>query len=368
MAGTAIAGTMRTGGALPATTVAYVPPTRARGSATVDVRNYGALGNGVRDDTASFQAAINALPSTGGTVTVPAGTYLIDAVRTIKLRNLMHLKLSPDAKLVVKPNSADGYSVLYAEGLQDVEISGGQIVGDRDQHLGTTGEGGHGVRIRGSQRITIRDMLISKGWGDGISVGPKTVWQKNYIYSRDVVVANVICTGNRRNGLSIGNVIGMKVYDSEFNNTNGTAPQCGIDVEPDKDRDGTGYCDNVWIENCVMRGNAKYGVNVWKRSRNLTITKCMIDRNLVCGLVTRGLTGGNFIGNTICNTVTTGLFIQFETRDVKISENTFYNNYTKQGYKPRAPFDMVGITKPVKKDLIIGDGTYNIVVGLNYYR
>jgi nitrous oxidase accessory protein NosD len=280
----------------------------------------------------------------------------------------MHFQMSPDAKLVVKPNSADGYSVLYAEGLQDVEISGGQIVGDRDQHMGTTGEGGHGVRIRGSQRVTIRDMLISKGWGDGISVGPKTVWQKNYIYSRDIVVANVICTSNRRNGLSIGNVIGMKVYDSEFNDTNGTTPQCGIDVEPDKDRDGTGYCDNVWIENCVMRGNAKYGVNVWKRSRNLTITKCMIEKNLVCGLVTRGLTGATFTGNTIRNTVTTGMFIQSETRDVAISGNTFYNNYTKQGIKPRADFSMTGVTKSVRKDLIVGDGTSNIRVGKNYYK
>jgi polygalacturonase len=91
MAGTAVAG-MRTGGALPATTAAYAPPTRARGTAIVDVRSFGAVGDGVRDDTAAFQAAINSLPSTGGTVTVPAGTYLIDAVRTIKLRSLMHLR------------------------------------------------------------------------------------------------------------------------------------------------------------------------------------------------------------------------------------------------------------------------------------
>src|SRR3569833_1088218 len=39
-------------------------------TATVDVRSKGALGNGVHDDTAAIQAAINALPATGGTVTI----------------------------------------------------------------------------------------------------------------------------------------------------------------------------------------------------------------------------------------------------------------------------------------------------------
>src|SRR5690606_31931536 len=52
---------------------AYAPPVRSRGGTTVNVRDWGAAGNGTRDDTTSFQAAIDALPSTGGTVFVPAG-------------------------------------------------------------------------------------------------------------------------------------------------------------------------------------------------------------------------------------------------------------------------------------------------------
>jgi hypothetical protein len=368
MAGTAVAG-MRTGGALPATTLAYVPPTRSRGTAVLDVRNYGAVGDGVRDDTAAFQAAINSLPSTGGTVTVPAGTYLIDAVRTIKLRGLMHLQMSPDAKLVAKPNSADKYTVLVIYGINDVEVSGGQIVGERDRHLGTTGEGGHGIRISGGQRITIRDIHISKGWGDGISVGPKPATP--YVYARDVVIANVVCTENRRNALSIGSVIGMKVYDSEFSNTNGTTPQCGIDVEPAQSSTNPGYeyNDLVWIENCVFRGNAKYGINVWKNARRLTVTKCLFDGNLVCGMVTRGLTGGSsFIGNTVCNHMSTGVFIQSETVNVAINGNTFYNNYLKQGFVTRTAFTMTGWAKKLQKDLNIGTGTSDIRVGTNYYK
>jgi len=357
------------GAPLSAAAAVYDPPSRARGDATRNVRDYGAVGNGIHDDTSAIQAAINALPSTGGTVFVPAGTYLVDAVRSVKLRSLMHFKLDPSAKLVVKPNSADKYSVLLIYGIHDVEVSGGQIVGDRDHHLGTIGEGGHGIRVSGGQRLTIRDIRISKCWGDGICTGPKPATP--YVYANDVVVANVICTENRRNALSIGSVINMKVYDSEFSNTKGTAPECGIDIEPAQSSTNSGYeyNDQVWIENCLIRGNTKYGINVWKNARRLTVTKCTISDNKVCGMVTRGLTGGSsIVGNTICNNMSTGLFLQDGTVDVTVSDNTSYNNYLKQGLVDRVDFYLTGWATKIKKDLILGSGTSNISVGTNLYK
>ena len=91
-----------------ATTAAtYTPVARARGSAVVSVRDHGALGNGSNDDTAAFQAAINALPSTGGTVIVPAGGYLPDPTVNERLRSLIRLQLADGARLRAKPNSAD---------------------------------------------------------------------------------------------------------------------------------------------------------------------------------------------------------------------------------------------------------------------
>lgn len=353
---------------LTAAAAVYNPPTRQRGSAVLNVRNYGAFGDGSHDDTAAIQKAINSLPSTGGTVFIPAGTYLINAVTSIKLRSLMHLKLDPGAKLAAKATSSGQYNVVLADVVHDVEISGGQIVGERDKHLGTEGEGGHGIRIRGSQRVTIRDIRISKGWGDGITVGPKPNYKARFTYSKDVVVANVVCTQNRRNGLSIGNVIGMKVYDSEFSYTNGTAPQCGIDVEPDRDIDESGYNDQVWIENCVMRGNNKFGMNVWRRARNLTVTKCQIIENTTLGVMTTGLTGGTFTGNYFGSNMSVGLAIKTGSTNVKVNGNTFFNNYKRQGYIDRADFTQTGVNSKVQKDLQVGDGTSNITIGSNTYK
>lgn len=354
------------GTALPAA-AAYNPPSRWNGGASVNVREFGARGNGT-DDTSAIQRAINSLPRRGGTVNVPDGTYLIDGERPLRLRSRMHFRMSSGAKLVVKPTDKGKYRVLVASNLRNVEISGGQIIGERDRHRGTTGEGGHGIKIEGSRLVTIRDIRISKCWGDGIVVGPKAVWRAPYIMSEDVVVANVVCTGNRRNGLSIGNVIGMKVYDSEFSNTHGTSPQCGIDVEPDKDFDGKGYCENVHVENCLIRGNAAYGFNVWMRSHDVTVTKCTIERNKSCGLVTRDLNGSRICFNTIRYNGSTGVFLQNDTRDLALYRNIFKNNYTRQGITEMANFSMYGLSPRVRKHVINGKGTRNIRVGRNYYR
>src|SRR4249919_54030 len=365
MAGTSLLGFA--GKAAAATQPAYVPPTRQRGTTLLNAQAFCAVGDGVHDDTSALQAAINALPSTGGTVFIPAGTYLVDAVRSVQLRSLMHLQMDPAAKLVAKTTSSDSYNVLLADVLHDVEISGGQIVGERDSHIGTIGEGGHGIRIRGCQRVTIRDIICSKGWGDGITVGPRPNFGKTFTYSADVVLANVVCTGNRRNGVSIGDVNGMKVYDSEFSNTTETKHQCGIDVEPSPDIDGSGRCDDVHIENCNLAGNAAYGINIWKNTYNIVLTKCMIQNNRTCGMVTRGLNGATFSDNTICNNMSTGMFIQIDSKNVVISGNTSFRNYLKQTVVPRTAFWLTGTATKIKKDLIVGTGTSNIQVGSNLY-
>ena len=44
---------------------------KAEAVTTVDVRNFGAKGNGATNDTAAIQKAINSLPSTGGVVVIP---------------------------------------------------------------------------------------------------------------------------------------------------------------------------------------------------------------------------------------------------------------------------------------------------------
>lgn len=307
-----------------ASTDVFVPPTRARGSTILNVRNYGAFGDGVHDDTAAIQRAINALPSTGGTVVVPPGTYMVDAVKSIRLRSLMHLQIDHDAKLVALPNAADRYYVINAYKVNDVEISGGQAIGERDKHLATTGEWGHCVMVRGCKRVTVRDMRMANGWGDGLSVGAAD--GTTTVLSEDVVVANIVCSGNRRQGMTIGRSKNVRVYDSEFSYTGGIKPSCGIDIEPDLV--GTSITDGVLIQNCWIHHNDSNGIQVYKEVQNVTIQGCKIEYNLGYGVLGLTAANGQILNNEFLHNRLYGVGLRAASTGYSVNGNTFRNNKT----------------------------------------
>ena len=339
-------------------------PARARGGASVDVRTMGARGDGSTDDTAAFQKAVDALPAGGGTVLVPAGDYLIDPVRSIRLRSRMCLQLAPDAVLRAIPNGERQAAVLYLEKIADVEISGGQIVGERDRHLVQTGEWGHGIRFRGASRVTVRGVRISNCWGDGICMGGADEHQRTP--SEDVVIVGVTCTGNRRQGLSIGRTRMVRVYDSEFSDTAGTAPQFGIDIEPDR----PGDAQDVRIENCIVRNNKGGGIQVYRRVNGVVIQDCTIEGNRGQGILAVGATGGLIAGNCIRDNGGVGVGLRQQSASFEVRDNVFAGNASRararaMGRGPRAaaarPLDGQGSAvhvAPDATDITIGANTY----------
>ena len=55
---------------------------------TVNVKDFGAAGDGIQDDSAAFQAAINALSSEGGKITVSSGSYKLNTEPTWGTKSL----------------------------------------------------------------------------------------------------------------------------------------------------------------------------------------------------------------------------------------------------------------------------------------
>jgi hypothetical protein len=96
----------------------------------------------------------------------------------------------------------------------------------------------------------------------------------------------------------------LLVYDSEFSNTYGTAPQNGIDIEPE----GGADLSNVTIANCVISGNAGDGIQLNADGTstsviNFTVTNCLIVENYWHGLAVQGsnaITTGYIYGNAFC--------------------------------------------------------------------
>jgi parallel beta-helix repeat protein len=345
------------GSILPALASTYSPPVRTHGSATRSVKSYGAVGNGIHDDTAAFQAAINSLPSTGGTVTVPAGTYLIDPVKKIQMRSYTHLSMSTDAILKSKTTSATRSYIIYAYNRTQVEISGGRLIGDRATHhyvSGSTSEWNHGIQILGCTHVTIRDLYVANCAGDGICIGGG---------ASDVAIANVVSTKNRRQGLSITRSHAIRVYDSEFSYTSGTSPQCGIDIEPD----GTSTAYDIVIQNCRLNNNKMYGINIWKRVSNVTLRGCTIERNGSCGAATSYCSGVTFTGNTVRYNSATGIFLREGSSNCSVSGGLSYGNYTRLSTLTRSPFTLTGWSSKDERDILIRSTT-GTRIGTNSYK
>jgi hypothetical protein len=252
------------------------PPTS---SLVVNVRNTGAVGNGIADDTAAIQNAVNQVGGTGGTVLVPAGTYMVNVAVSVVLKSNMTLKLDAGATLKAIPTALGGYDIVKLQNLTNVNVVGGRIQGERHQHLvpgnfantipNQNGEWGYGISVYAGSNIFIDGVAIAQCWGDGILVGEGSG------PARNVTVANVFADDNRRQGLSVTWADGIVIRDSTFNNTAGAWPQSGIDLEPSR---STASVTNVKILNNTMNNNAT-GVTHGNPGPDMHISNVVISCN-----------------------------------------------------------------------------------------
>ena len=99
-------------------------PTAAifRPAATINVKQYGAAGDGKTDDTAAIQAAIDAAPLAGATVQFPPGTYLVAPGKTTGITIRSNLRLAgagADSVLKIKDHLGDWQRLLSPKNLND---------------------------------------------------------------------------------------------------------------------------------------------------------------------------------------------------------------------------------------------------------
>jgi polygalacturonase len=305
--------------ALPASAANWwtATPSVSIGSAAINVKNMGAMGNGSHNDTAAIQAAVNALPSTGGTIVVPAGTYMIDASKGINLRSHVRLELNSAAVLKAIPNSLSRYWVVKAWNVNNVEILGGTVMGDRTSHRGSSGEWGYGINIQGSSKVYVHDITVSNTWGDGLLVGA-TGSGSSAVLSNGVTLNRVTSTNNRRQGLTICPANQVYVVNSTFTGTSGTAPQAGIDIEPATQ----GKVNQVRLENTTLSNNAGNGLEVHTNVNGLTLYKVTSKNNKGFGVYTGGPTNVAITSSTLTENYLFGVSISANTAYVTITGNT----------------------------------------------
>jgi parallel beta-helix repeat protein len=298
-----------------------LPPPDGAAATVVNVRDKGARGDGAHDDTAAIQMAIDALPASGGTVIIPDGNYMVDAARSINLRSNTHLQMTAAATLSALPNDLERSYVLKVWRADNVQITGGRIVGERAGHRGTTGEWGYGINIQASNNVSVVGTQVSDCWGDGIWIGGLGR-RASVTVSTQVTLDHVVSTNNRRQGLSIGPVRGVTVMHSTFSNTHGTKPQAGIDIEPQ----GQGPARDITFSDCTITGNQGSGLEVHENVSGVVLKRCKIQDNNGYGVLVGGASGLTIADNVIVGNGLVGVAMSAKASDARIDGNTLTGN------------------------------------------
>lgn len=317
----------------------------------VDVRRFGAKGDGRTIDTPAINKAIDeAAARGGGTVFFPAGTY---ACYTIRLKSRVTLHLDNGATILAAPPPQDGRggydlaepmdpviatyqdfghchwrnSLIWGEGLHDVAITGDGLIwgkglgrGDgKDNWLKDPtgpGTGNKAIALKNCRNVLLRDFrVLEGGWFALLATGVD-----------NMTIDNLLVDTNR-DGFDIDCCRNVRVTRCTVNSPwdDGICPKSSFAL---------GYpriTENLTISDCFVTGNyqvgsvldgswkpmppefaskvhgrIKFGTETNGGFRNIAITNCVFDQSQ--GLALETVDGGVFEDVVISNITMRGNF------------------------------------------------------------
>jgi nitrous oxidase accessory protein NosD len=251
----------------------------------LSVTAFGARGDGVTDDTASIQAAVDALPP-GGTLHVPPGVYRVDVGRGVHLKDNMTLDLG-EATLTGTNVDHARCRVLDMQGRKKIVISGGTLAGSR----AGAPEWGMGILASDAEDLIIKNVKIHDFFYDGILLTGNRGCKR-------VQVVGCLSEHNRRTGLAVVSASDVTVEQSTFRDTRGQSPQSGANCEPNTG----GGVRNVRFSHCTFAGNGGVGVYVHRALGDAVVDVVVEDSEVQdneAGIVASGVERVSITGNHV---------------------------------------------------------------------
>jgi hypothetical protein len=260
------------------------PPSVAPANAA-SLLHFGNAGFG-GDDTNVFQTALNFTAANGQPLEIPAGNYNINPLSFPDNSNVF---VNSGATITANPGYGQGETMLNIHS-SNVTIAGADAavsVFRMRKAEYTSGEQRHCLNIVGASNVTISGISCNDSGGDGAYVRQAS----------NLTIEDCIFNNNRRQGSSItGQVNHIYYLRDHFTSTNGTAPQSGIDIEPNAPGD---FLLDVNIDDCYTDGNAGDGlmVSTWLMDATSQPIGVTVLRNHSTGNQRYGYVGINSAGS-----------------------------------------------------------------------
>ena len=135
----------------------------------------------------------------------------------------------------------------------------------------------HALALHEVKNVRIQDIAIESSGGDGIYIRD----------SKDIQIYNVRSSDHNRQGMSVIGAENLLVRGCIFETTGGTAPQCGLDIEPNHSRNPL---KNIVFDDCLFSSNRMCGalVHLAQQTSNsapvsISFRNCRSTGNGDCG-------------------------------------------------------------------------------------
>jgi parallel beta-helix repeat protein len=243
----------------------------ATSSAPVSLLRFGNAGFG-GDDTNVLQTALNDTAANGQLLEIPAGSYNINP---LSFPNNANVFVDAGVTVTANPGYSEKETMLNIHSANVTITGAGATVAIFHMRKAeyTTDELRHCLDIENASNVTISGISCNDSGGDGLYLRTST----------NVTVQDCIFNNNRRQGSSItGGVNHIHFLRDHFTNTNGTAPQSGLDIEPDTRVD---FLLDVHVEDCYTDNNAGDGlmVSLWMLDSTSQPVSVTVLRNHATG-------------------------------------------------------------------------------------
>ncbi|HEX6738446.1 MAG TPA: right-handed parallel beta-helix repeat-containing protein [Vicinamibacteria bacterium] len=257
----------------------------------VRVDDHGAVGDGIADDSAAIQAALNAV-APGGAVLFSAGkTYRIGNVRAgLAPRSDTRLLLH-GATLTMANEDGQRCRIFTVAGRSGVTFSGGTLRGSR---VGAP-EWAIGILVSDSSDVVVEDVAFRDFATDGVTVTGNTGSQR-------VRLRRCRAAGMGRNGVSLVAGSDITVEDSLFEDTwnaDANMPRAGLSAEPNVG----GQVHGVLVTRCHFRRNQGSGLLLQLGGgaalSHLTVTENVAEDDGLGGLVLAAVSQALVAGNRV---------------------------------------------------------------------